>query len=121
MLHNPFRWSVGQGGAVSIGYICNGCCSQTALLETSAKNELVGSNEVSIAAQVALCYLLQNIEVSAWHRSSQLASLSVEYRENVPKCMVDKICEDAKNDIRNMDHCELGFGVVLSHLPMACR
>ena len=45
--------SMGQGGAVFIKYVCNGCGSQTVLFKTSAKYELGDSNEVSIAAQVA--------------------------------------------------------------------
>ena len=45
--------SAGQGGAVTIRYTCNGCVSQMAVLETSAKYELGNTNEVSIAVQVA--------------------------------------------------------------------
>ena len=45
--------SAGLGGAVSIGYTCNGCVSQTTLLETSAKYELTSISEISIAVQVA--------------------------------------------------------------------
>ena len=64
--------SVGQGGAVSISYVCNGCGSRTALLETSAKYELGDSNEVSIAAQVGRlhpCNLYWS-EHLAWKQSN---------------------------------------------------
>ena len=44
--------SVGLGGAVTIGYTCNGCASKTALFETASQYELGGTNEVSIAVQV---------------------------------------------------------------------
>ena len=43
----------GQGGAVTIRYSCNGCVSQTAVLETSSRYELGNTNEASIAVQVA--------------------------------------------------------------------
>ena len=44
--------SIGQGGAISISYICAGCGNKTALLQTLAKYELGSSNKVSTAVQV---------------------------------------------------------------------
>ena len=65
--------SAGLGGAVSIGYNCTGCVSQTAVFETSAKYELDNTTEVSIASSAGFFYhrrfhthdLLQNAEACA--------------------------------------------------------
>ena len=39
--------SAGQGGAVTVGYTCSGCFSQTAVLETSSRYERGNGSEVS--------------------------------------------------------------------------
>ena len=103
--------SVGQGGAITIRYTCNGCVSQTAVLEMSSKYELGNTNKVSIAVRVAFIIVgythvtyykvlkrALGIDVVHWY-----SSIEMLYR--VVKMMVDKMCED---DMRSMDQGELG-------------
>ena len=108
--------SVGQGSAVSISYICNGCGSRTALLETSARYELGGSNKVSIAAQVA--FIIAGCTHATYYKVLKHA-LGMEavqweaFQSTIKRIYpivktVDEMCEDAKDDMRNMDQSELG-------------
>ena len=109
--------SVGQGGAVSISYVCNGCGSRTALLETSAKYELGDSNDVSIAAQVA--FIIAGCTHATYYKILKQAlgmeavgwqtfQSTIKRIYPIVKEMVDKMCEDAKDDMQNMDQSELG-------------
>ena len=43
----------GLGGAVSIKYNCNGCGKHEAHFETSSKNELYNTSDISMSVQVA--------------------------------------------------------------------
>ena len=45
--------SAGQGGAVTIGYTCNGCVGHTILFETSSRYEQGRISEIGMAVQVA--------------------------------------------------------------------
>ena len=45
--------SAGQGGAVTIGYTCNGCVGHTIVFETSSRYKPGNTTEISVAVQVA--------------------------------------------------------------------
>ena len=50
----PVHWKrAGLGGAITIGYNCDGCASQQALFETSAKYELGSNTEIGMSVLVA--------------------------------------------------------------------
>ena len=97
--------SAGQGGAVTIHYTCNGCVSQTAIL---AKYELGNTSEVSIAVQVAFIIagcthmtyfkVLKHalgIDAVCWYDFQS----TIEMLYSIVNMMVDKMCEDAKDDM----------------------
>ena len=83
--------SVGLGGAVSIGYNCTGCVSQTVVSKTSAKYELDNPTEVSIAVQIAfiiaLCVIVyikeerERVRVRVWRRRIYCPVWLCEMRE----------------------------------------
>ena len=109
--------SVGLGGAITIGYTCNGCVSQTAIFETSSKYELGSTNKISIAVQVA--FIISGCTHITYYRTLKhaLGIDAVQWRDfystiailyPIVKLMVDRMCEDAKNDMRHMDQSELG-------------
>ena len=109
--------SMGQDGAVSINYVCSDCGSQMALFEPSAKNELGDSNKVSIAAQVA--FLVAGCTHATYYKILKHAlgmeavqweafQSTIKRMYPIVKEMVDEMCEDAKDDMRNMDQSELG-------------
>ena len=104
----------GLGG---VGYICNGCVSQTALLETSAKYELTSTSEVSTAVQVA--FLVAGCTYKTYYKTLKhsLGIDAVEWHQfqstiarmyPIVKLMVDTICEEANQEMKDMDHDELG-------------
>ena len=97
--------SAGLGGAVSFGYTCNGCVSQTALLETSAKYELTSTSEISTAVQVAFIVVgctyttyyktlkhALGIDAVEWHQFQS----TIARMYPIVKLMVDTMCEEAK-------------------------
>ena len=109
--------SVGLGGAITIGYTCNGCVSQTAIFETSSKYELGSTNKISIAVQVA--FIISGCTHITYYKTLKhaLGIDAVKWRDfystiamlyPIVKLMVDRMCEDAKNDMRHMDESELG-------------
>ena len=109
--------SAGLGGVVSIGYNCTGCVSQTAVFETSAKYELDNTTEVSVAVQVA--FIIAGSTHMTYYKTLKHAlgikAVPWEYFQStikllypIVKAMVDRMCEDAKDDMRHMDQDELG-------------
>ena len=109
--------SAGLGGAVSIGYTCNGCVSQTALLETSAKYELTSTSEISTAVQVA--FIVAGCTYTTYYKTLKhaLGIDAVEWHQfqstiarmyPIVKLMVDTMCEEAKQEMKDMDQDELG-------------
>ena len=109
--------SLGLGGALSITYACNGCANQWALFETSSKYELDCATEISVAAQVAFIIagcthmtyykVLKHalgIEAVSW----PMFDSTIKRMYPIVKEMVDKMCDDAKDDMRRMDQNELG-------------
>ena len=109
--------SVGLGGAISVSYACNGCANQWALFETLSKYEPGHTIEISIATQVAFIIagcthvtyykILKHalgIEAVSW----QTFQSTIKRMYPVVKEMVDKMCDDAKDDMRHMDQDELG-------------
>ena len=109
--------SVGLGGAVSVSYACSGCASQCALFETSAKYEFGSATEISVATQVA--FIIAGCTHVTYYKTLKHA-LGIEavsfkaFQSTVKKMypivkeMVDKMCDDAKDDMRRMDQSELG-------------
>ena len=100
--------SVGLGGAVSISYACNGCASQWALFETSSKYELGGATEVSIATQVA--FIIAGCTQVTYYKTLKHAlgieavswptfQSTIKRMYPVVKEMIDKMCDDAKDDM----------------------
>ena len=109
--------SVGLGGAISNTYACNGCASQWALFKTSSKYELGGGTEICVAAQVAFiisgCTHVTYYKVLKHALGIEAVSWStfqstIKRMYPVVKEMVDKMCDDAKDDMRRMDQSKLG-------------
>ena len=109
--------SEGLGGAVSITYACNGCASEWALFETSSRYELGDATEISIATQVAFIIAgcthvtyyktlkhALGIEAVSWPTFQS----TIELMYPVVKEMVDRMCDDAKDDMRRLEQSELG-------------
>ena len=109
--------STGLGGAVSIKYMCNGCVCKTALFETSSKYELTGSNDISIAVQVA--FIIAGCTHITYHKvlkhalgidavSMSTFQSTIKKMYPVVKLMVDRMCDEAKLEMKCMDQRELG-------------
>ena len=109
--------SAGLGGAVSITYNCTECIGQMAVFETSSKYELGNTTEVSIAVQVA--FIIAGSTHMTYYKTLKHAlgikAVPWEYFQStikllypIVKAMVDRMCEDAKDDMRHMDQDELG-------------
>ena len=109
--------SAGLGGAVSICYNCTGCVSQIAVFETSAKYELDNTTEVSIAVQVA--FIIAGSTHMTYYKTLKHAlginaipwqnfQSTIRKLHPIVKAMVDRMCEDAKDDMRHMNQDELG-------------
>ena len=124
--------SVGLGGAPSITYACNGCASQWALFKTLSKYKLSNATEISVAAQVAFiiagcthvtCYKVLKHALGIKGASWSTIYSTIERMYPVVKGMVDKMCDDAKDDMHATHgpwtKINLVHGVVLSRLLMA--
>ena len=109
--------STGLGGALSVSYTCNGCAAHSALFETSSKYELANTSEISVAVQVAFIVagcthatyfktLKHALGIDAVHMSTFLSTIEQMYP--VVKQMVDEICNEAKQDMKQMDQDKLG-------------
>ena len=109
--------SVELGGAVSISYTCSGCASQWALFETSSTYELGATTEISIAAQVAFiiagCTHITYYKVLKHALGIEAVTLrtfqsTIKRMYPIVVGMVDRMCEEAKCEMRRMDQNELG-------------
>ena len=99
--------SKGLGGAVSITYASNGCASQWALFETS-KYEFGDATEISVATQVA--FIIAGCTHMTYHKTLKhtlgieavswpIFQSTIELMYPIVKDMVDKMCDDAKDDM----------------------
>ena len=108
----PVHWKrAGLGGAINIAYNCDGCAGQLALFETSAKYELGMSILVSfvIAGCTHTTYLKvmkHALGVSTVPWEDFQSTLARMYP--VVTALVDSMCNDAKDDMRQMDQSKLG-------------
>ena len=109
--------SAGQGGAITIGYTCNGCVGRTIVFETSSRYEPGRSTEIGIAIQVA--FIVAGCTHITYYKTLKHAlginavpwcdfQSTIEMLYPVVKLMVDRMCEVAKGDMRHMDQGELG-------------
>ena len=109
--------TIGLGGAVSIKYNCNGCGKHEAHFETSSKNELYNTSDISISVQVAFIVagcthttyykILKHalgIDAVQWTTfQSTIKRMFLAVQE-----MVDRMCEEAKIDMKAKNQYELG-------------
>ena len=109
--------SFGLGGAVSIKYCCNGCANHEALFETSSKYDLHDTSAISVAIQMAFIVagcthttyyktLKHALGIDAVHWTTFQSTIECMYP--VVLEMVDRMCEEAKTEMKNMDQRELG-------------
>ena len=101
--------SVGLGGALTICYVCNGYASQWAVFETLAKYELGNATEISIATQVA--FIIAGCTHATYYKTLKHTlgieavclptfQSTIERMYRVVKEMVDKMCDDTKDDMQ---------------------
>lgn len=107
--------SKGQGGALSVTYVCDGCKLKGARLDTSY---LQGTTtQMSKAVQVAFILsgcthvtyykvLRHSLGINAVEASAFMKTIKMMYP--VVKSMVDEMCEEAMNAMKKMDSTELG-------------
>ena len=109
--------SAGQGGAVTIGYTCNGCVGHPILFETSSRYEPGRTTEIGIAIQVA--FIVAGCTYMTYYKTLKHAlginavqwcdfQSTIEMMYPIVKLLVDRMCGDAKDDMRRMDQGELG-------------
>ena len=107
----------GLGGAITIAYNCDGCTGQLALFETSAKYELGSNTEIGMSVLVAfiiagcthttyLKVMKHALGVSTVPWEDFQSTLVRMYP--VVTALVDSMCNDAKDDMRQMDQSKLG-------------
>ena len=114
----PVHWKrAGLGGAITIGYNCDGCASQQALFETSSKYELGSNTEIGMSILVAfviagcthttyLKVMKHALGVSTVPWEDFQSTLARMYP--IVTALVDSMCNDAKDDMRQMDQSKLG-------------
>ena len=106
--------STGLGGAVSFKYMCNGCVCKTALFETSSKYELTSSSDISIVfswlsgcTHITYYIVLKHalgIDAVSWLTFQS----TIKKMYPIVKLMVDRMCDEAKLEMKCMDQGELG-------------
>ena len=104
----------GFGGAVSIKYACNGCVCKTALFETSTKFVLGRNCDITTVAFItAGCTHMTyykvlkhalGIDAVSWPTFQS----TIKKMYPVVKMMVDRMCDEAKLEMKCMDQSELG-------------
>ena len=119
--------TIGLGGAVSIKYNCNGCCKHEAHFETSSKNGLYNTSDISMSVQVA--FIVAGCTHTTYYKTLKHAlgidavqwttfQSTIKRMFPVVQEMVDRMCEEAKVEMKTINQDELVHGVVLSHLLM---
>ena len=106
--------STGLGGAISMKYTCNGCVEQHAHFEAYCKydREHGSMSEVGMTVQVA--FIVAGCTHATYYRALKLAlgidgvsaptfMNTIELLYPVVKGMVDEMCEEAKNERKEMD------------------
>ena len=107
----------GLGGAVSIKYNCNGCGKHEAHFETSSKNELYNTSDISMSVQVA--FIVAGCTHTTYYKTLKHAlgidavqwitfPSTIKRMFPVVQEMVDRMCEEAKTEMKTMNQDELG-------------
>ena len=99
----------GLGGAVSIKYNCNGCGKHEAHFETSSKNELYNTSDISMSVQVA--FIVAGCTHTTYYKTLkhtlgidavQWTTFQSTIKRMFPVVqeMVDRMCEEAKTEMK---------------------
>ena len=114
----PLHWKrAGLGGAITIAYNCDGCTGQLAQFETSAKYELGSNTEIGMSVLVA--FIIAGCTYTTYLKVMKhaLGVSTVPWEDfqsalvrmyPVVTALVDSMCSDAKDDMRQMDQSKLG-------------
>ena len=107
----------GLGGAVSIKYNCNGCGKHEAHFETSSKNELYNTSVINMSVQVA--FIVAGCTHTTYYKTLKHAlgidavqwttfQSAIKRMFPIVQDMVDRMCEEAKTEMKTMNQDELG-------------
>ena len=108
----------GLGGGLAVSYSCDGCALKGAMFEThSANHQLGNTNALSMCVQVA--FIIAGSTHARYYKTLKHAlgiqAVSAHVFMNtlhalhpVVESMLDKICEDAKQEMRDKKEDELG-------------